>query len=139
MTQRVNHLSEADDNVLKMLETKFSLEADQKHARWMKDPTILQRSNRARLKRLIEQASGDITKALELMVGQEFGGWGYGGDPWVDCMQVAPACPIEIHLGDLVTSHALDEPCEIIPPDYSVTWRVVLEYVAGYPVQARMF
>ena len=138
MTIKVDHLAQADSIVLEMLKVSFSLEADEKHARWMKDPTILQRSKRAQLKTLIDQAHGNITVALELMVGKGLGNWGYGGDTWVNTWGAAPANKITITCGPLGDYDDRGN-WHSNPPDYEVSWHCVLEYVAGMPIQGSLF
>jgi hypothetical protein len=116
---KVRKLAQADNVVMRMLELRFAPES------W----------RAMQIKAFIDAAEGDITQALRLAVGQGLGGWGRSWEGgWIQAMLAAPANPIEIWKGSF-----FDTEGNGLEPDYKVAWRVVFEFVAGKPHQAKLF
>lgn len=93
------------------------------------------------IRRLLERAGGNVSRALELCherqrpgcdwdretIGHSLTQWGFCGPdrPNVEAYGSAPHAPI------LVWSGGIKAKCAGAPADIRVTWREVFEYVAG--------
>ena len=136
----VRHIDQADSHVLALLELKFGETSDQ---RWLdRKGEIPSGTRRQTIKRIVEQADGNVAKAMERFTdmpggsGFSLGNWGqsWGANGFVIADGSAPGGDILLWINTWYDS----EKQQRNPPQYQIKWRAVFEFVAGVPRQTNM-